>query len=147
MGKAVAATANTISEAEVCAATGCDVVIVQGFEAGHRGGLSPRGDRHVGLIALLEQARSRRDLEVIASGGVVSGAGVAACLALGAVAVQIGTAFLVTDESGATPEWKSAVAVSTDADTVIICSLTRRPRRRAVVRPDLSSPASWRSSK
>lgn len=129
-GKIVAATANTFDEAAQVAEAGCDAVILQGFEAGaHRGGISERGDRHVGLIALLEQARGRLDVDVIASGGVTSGAGVAACLALGAVAVQIGTAFLVTDESGATAEWKKAVLTCTDADTVVTAALTGRGAR------------------
>ncbi len=129
-GTIVAATANTFGEAVEVAAAGCDAVILQGFEAGaHRGGLSERGDRHVGLVSLLEQARGRLPVDVIASGGVCSGAGVAACLALGAAAVQIGTAFLVTDESGATPEWKKAVIASVDAETVITRSLTGRGAR------------------
>lgn len=86
VGKTVAATANTFAEAEQVASVGCDAVILQGFEAGaHRGGLSERGDRHVGLIALLEQVRGL-DIDVIASGGITSGSGVAACLALEAVA-------------------------------------------------------------
>lgn len=128
-GKLVAATANTYGEAIQIAAAGCDVVILQGFEAGaHRGGLSDVGDRHVGLFALLEQARNL-DVPIIASGGITSGAGVAACLALGAVAAQIGTAFLVTDESGATPEWKKAVTASVDSDTTITRAITGRGAR------------------
>jgi nitronate monooxygenase len=128
-GKVVAGTANTYSEAVRVAEAGCDVVILQGFEAGaHRGGLSEVGDSHVGLFALLEQARNL-DVPVIASGGITSGAGVAACLALGAVAAQIGTAFLVTDESGATPEWKKAVTASVDADTTITRAITGRGAR------------------
>ena len=129
-GKTVAATANTMAEAEAVALAGCDAAILQGFEAGaHRGGLSERGDRHVGLTALLEQVRGRLGIDVIASGGVTSGAGVAACMALEAVAAQIGTAFLVSDESGATPEWKKAVTTSTDADTIITAALTGRGAR------------------
>ena len=102
----------------------------QGFEAGaHRGRLSHSGDRHVGPMALLEQARGRLPIDVIASGAVTSGAGIAACLALGAVAVQIGTAFLVSDESGASEEWKKWVLSSADNETVITKSLTGRGAR------------------
>lgn len=78
---------------------------------------------------MLEQAHGRLDTGLIASGGITCSAGVAACLALDAAAVQIGTAFLVTDESGATPEWKKAVITSTDADTIITHALTGRGAR------------------
>ena len=129
-GKVVAATANTRAEADAVAATGCDAVILQGFEAGaHRGGLAPRGDRHVGLMALLEQTREGLPIDVIASGGITSGAGVAASLAMGAVAAQIGTAFLVAEESGATPEWKKAVETSVDSETVVTAAVTGRGAR------------------
>ena len=129
-GPVVAGTANTLAEAQLLADAGCDAVILQGFEAGaHRGGLAPRGDRHVGLLALLEQARARLEVDVVASGGIASGAGVAACLALGAVAAQIGTAFLVTDESGATPEWKKAVLAGADIDTTVTPALTGKGAR------------------
>ena len=128
--KIVAATANTIAQAQQALEAGCDVVILQGFEAGgHRGGSESRSENHVGLVSLLEHARRVISRPVVASGGVASGAGVAACLALGAAAVQIGTAFLVADESGATPEWKRAVLESSDTDTTITAALTGRNAR------------------
>jgi nitronate monooxygenase len=129
-GRVVAATANTLAEALELDAAGCDAVVLQGFEAGaHRGGLTPGGDHGVGLIALMEECRGALRADAIASGGVTSGAGVAACLALGAAAVQVGTAFLVSDESGATDEWKKEVAAARDTDIVVTRTFSGKSAR------------------
>lgn len=99
----VIGTATTVREAVLLASAGVDAVVAQGAEAGgHRGSFSTkRGAGDVGLMALLPQIVDAVPIPVIASGGIMDGRGIAAAFALGAAAVQMGTAFLVTRESGA----------------------------------------------
>lgn len=79
-----------------------DMVIAQGFEAGGHAGYFLNGYRPVGAIALTRQIALELDfarMPVIAAGGIVDGAGIAAALMLGAGAVQLGTAYLFTPEA------------------------------------------------
>jgi nitronate monooxygenase len=95
--------ATTLDEAIALEATGVDLIIASGFEAGgHRPSfLKPAEQSITGTFVLLQLIREKIKTPVIAAGGIANGRGVAAALTLGADAVQIGTAFLACDESGA----------------------------------------------
>ncbi len=96
--------ATTLDEAIALEAAGVDLIIASGFEAGgHRPSfLAPAESSTIGTFVLLQLIKEKVKAPVIAAGGIANGKGVAAVLALGADAAQIGTAFLVTDESNAT---------------------------------------------
>jgi nitronate monooxygenase len=127
----VIGTATTVHEAVLLASSGVDAVVAQGAEAGgHRGSFaSKRGFGSVGLMALLPQVVDAVRLPVIASGGIMDGRGIAAALALGAIAVQMGTAFLVTKESGAPECYKKRVLESHDESTVFTAAFSGRTAR------------------
>lgn len=130
-GARLVATAACVAEAEAAEAAGYDAVVVQGSEAGaHRGGfLHPDEPPLVGLMALVPQVADHVRLPVIASGGIMDGRGIAAALLLGAAAVQMGTAFLATDESGADERWKQALLSSDDTSTTHTRSFSGKPAR------------------
>lgn len=98
-------TVTDVAEAEQAVAAGADVLIAQGYEAGaHQGTYDLAAeDEPYGLLALLQLLRAETELPLVASGGIGSGAGVAACLAAGARAVQLGTAFMLCPEAGTSP--------------------------------------------
>lgn len=100
-GSLVLSSATTVEEAQWLAARGADAVIAQGLEAGgHRGHfLSHELERQLGTFALVPQLVEAVDVPVIAAGGIADAAGVAAALALGASAVQLGTAYLLCPEA------------------------------------------------
>jgi nitronate monooxygenase len=102
-GIRTAGAATTLDEAVALEAAGVDLIIASGFEAGgHRPSfLAPAEDSLVGTFVLVQQIRDRVRTPVIAAGGIATGKGIAAALALGADGVQVGTAFLVCEESGA----------------------------------------------
>ncbi|TMG75918.1 MAG: nitronate monooxygenase, partial [Betaproteobacteria bacterium] len=93
-------TATTVDEAVLLEKAGVDAVITQGAEAGgHRGSFAAEFDAGmVGTVSLVPQVVDAVRVPVIASGGIMDGRGIAAALALGADAVQMGTAFLTCDE-------------------------------------------------
>lgn len=105
-------TATTVAEAQAWAAIGADAICAQGFEAGgHRGTfLKPVAESQVGTLALVGAIREAVALPVIAAGGITDGKAVAAALTLGAAAAQVGTAYLLADESGISASWKQALA-------------------------------------
>lgn len=120
-GTVVVGTATCVLEAVILEAAGVDAIVVQGFEAGgHRGSFvgNPAGSL-VGTMALVPQVVDKLHVPVIASGGIMDGRGIVASLALGASAVQMGTAFLATDESGAHKAFKHSLLHSHDTDTVL----------------------------
>lgn len=125
------ATATTVNEALAVEAAGVDLVCVQGFEAGaHRGTfLEDPFSSLVGLIALAPQVRDAVSVPVIATGGIMDGRGLTAALALGADAVQMGTAFLRCPEAGTTPPHRRALAAATDTSTVLTDKITGRLAR------------------
>jgi nitronate monooxygenase len=104
LGIVTVGAATTLDEAIVLEASGVDMIIASGFEAGgHRPSfLAPAELSTVGTFVLLQLIKEKVKTPVIAAGGIANGKGVAAALALGADAAQIGTAFLATDESNAT---------------------------------------------
>jgi nitronate monooxygenase len=107
-GIAVAGTVTTVEEALAWQAAGADAVIASGIEAGgHRGTFIGRQqDATLTAMALLPAVVAAVRIPVIAAGAIMDGADINRALALGARAVQMGTAFLVTDESGIHPAYK-----------------------------------------
>jgi NAD(P)H-dependent flavin oxidoreductase YrpB (nitropropane dioxygenase family) len=103
------------SASEACAArdAGCDVVIVQGYEAGGH----VRGTTC--LLPLLDEVRGAVDVPIVAAGGIGSGAAMAAALTAGADAVRIGTRFVASAESAAHPAYVDALLAATSEDTVV----------------------------
>ncbi|WP_342088339.1 NAD(P)H-dependent flavin oxidoreductase [Dyadobacter sp. OTU695] len=96
--------ATTLDEAIALDNAGVDVIIASGFEAGgHRPSFleSPEASL-TGTFVLVQQIRDKVKTPVVAAGGIADARGVAAAFTLGAEGVQIGTAFLATEESGAT---------------------------------------------
>jgi nitronate monooxygenase len=101
IGAKVLACATTVEEARWLDAHGVDAIVAQGSEAGgHRGMfLSKSLDTQLGTFALLPQVVQAVKVPVVAAGGIADGSGVAAAFALGAVAVQVGTAYLLCPEA------------------------------------------------
>jgi nitronate monooxygenase len=130
-GTYVVGTATTVAEARAWADAGADGICAQGAEAGgHRGHfLREVEDSLVGTIALVSTIRQAVDLPVIAAGGIMDGRGVAAALALGAAAAQMGTAFLLADEATASKAWQGAVADALDDPTRLTRAFTGRYAR------------------
>jgi len=122
-------TVTSPDEAREAAEAGADVLVAQGGEAGgHRGSFSDRPDLPVyGLLALLQLVRAATDRPVVASGGITTGAALAAVLCLGARAAQIGTAFLRTPEAGTHPAQRAALAA--DTPTALTRAFTGRLAR------------------
>ncbi|GAB4190500.1 MAG: nitronate monooxygenase [Thalassobaculales bacterium] len=118
-GTFVIGTATTVAEARAWAAAGADAICAQGMEAGgHRGTfLAPVEDSLVGTLALVPAVRAAVDLPVIAAGGIMDGRGIAAALLLGAEAVQLGTAFLLSPEAATNPVWRQRIADAGDDPT------------------------------
>jgi nitronate monooxygenase len=100
-------------EAEQAAAAGADALVVQGTEAGgHRGAFADREDRvDYGLLALLQLVRARVDLPLVATGGIATGRGVAAVLAAGAAAAQVGSAFMLCPEAATSAPHRAALGM------------------------------------
>jgi nitronate monooxygenase len=126
----VLATATTPAEAEALEHAGVDAVVLQGAEAGgHRGTfLSSFEDGLVPLAELIPAAAERCSRPLVAAGGIVDGAGIARALRAGAAGVQLGTAFLFADESGAGRAWKDALRRH---ETFVTDAYTGRPARGA----------------
>jgi nitronate monooxygenase len=122
-GTKVIAMAATVEDARELAASGVDVIVAQGSEAGgHRSTWTKRlTPQHaaVGTLALVPQVVAAVNVPVVAAGGIVDGRGVVAALALGAVGALLGTRFIATRESGAPAFYKDRLLKATSDDTVI----------------------------
>jgi nitronate monooxygenase len=109
-GCALWITVTTVAEAAAAQEAGADALVVQGVEAGgHRGSFDEAAPGQVGLLALLQLVRSVTDLPLVATGGIATGRGIAAVLAAGAAAAQLGTAFMLTPEAGTSPAHREAL--------------------------------------
>jgi len=130
-GTYVVGTATTVAEARAWADVGVDAISAQGAEAGgHRGTFLKSADESlIGTFALVGGIKQAVDLPVIAAGGIMDGRGVAAALALGAVAAQMGTAFLLADQSSASMTWRKAFEAAGDDPTRLTRALTGRYAR------------------
>lgn len=135
-GMFLVGTATTITEAVLLEKAGVDAIVVQGAEAGgHRGTFSEDfAAGQVGTMALVPQAADAVSVPVIASGGIADGRGIAAALALGAAAVQMGTAFLTCDESGIPEAYKAAILQAAEHETRVTRAFSGRPARGIVNR-------------
>jgi nitronate monooxygenase len=103
------ASATTPAEARLIEQAGIDVIVAQGVEAGgHRGVFDPeQGDAGIGTFALVRLLAKSSSLPIVAAGGIMDGQGIAAAMALGATAVQLGTAFVLCPESSANAYYRS----------------------------------------
>lgn len=123
--------ATTVHEAIALAQSGVDGIIAQGAEAGgHRATFVVGGTDAlplVGTIALVPQVVDAVSIPVIAAGGIMDGRGMAAALALGASAVQMGTRFLTAQESGAFGTYRDRIIDG--SDTTVTSRLSGRPAR------------------
>ncbi|MCE6992497.1 nitronate monooxygenase family protein [Dyadobacter sp. CY323] len=128
LGISTIGAATTLDEALALEEAGVDAIVAAGFEAGgHRPSfLRPALDSLTGTFALVQQLKAKIKTPVIAAGGITDGKGIAAALTLGADAVQLGTAFLVTDEANSTEMHKSALLSGGSNYTVLSKSLTGR---------------------
>ncbi len=106
-------------------------MVAQGFEAGgHRGVFDPDApDQQLGTMALTRLLAVELDIPVIAAGGVMDGAGIAAALILGAVAAQLGTAFVGCAESDADEGYRAALMGPAAERTVMTRAISGRPAR------------------
>ena len=135
-GMFLVGTATTVDEAVALEKAGVDAVVTQGAEAGgHRGSFAAEFEvAMVGTISLVPQVVDAVRVPVIASGGIMDGRGIAAALALGAQAVQMGTAFLVCDESGVPDAYKDAILKAREHETRLTRVFSGRPARGIVNR-------------
>jgi nitronate monooxygenase len=118
-GTWVMGTATTAAEARAWAEVGADAICAQGFEAGgHRGTfLKDVSESQIGTLSLVSTIREAVDLPVVAAGGITDGKAVAAALAMGAAAAQVGTAYLLADEATTSAPWRAAIAAVVDDAT------------------------------
>lgn len=130
-GITLLASATSLDEAQAVAAAGVDGVVAQGIEAGgHRGIFEPAApDEQLGTFALTRLLVKNMGIPVVAAGGIMDGAGIAAALALGAVAAQMGTAFVACPESDADAPYRTALLDKTNVRTTLTTAISGRPAR------------------
>src|SRR5215813_2175622 len=135
-GAKVLSSATSVTEARWLEDQGCDAIIAQGFEAGgHRGMfLTEDVSTQVGTMALVPQVVDAVRVPVIAAGGIADARGIVAAFALGAAAVQIGTAYLHCPEAKISPLHRQALKDARDNQTAITNVFTGRPARSIVNR-------------
>jgi NAD(P)H-dependent flavin oxidoreductase YrpB (nitropropane dioxygenase family) len=121
-GTRVMAVVGRVDHARRTAASGVDVIVAQGHDAG--GHNSP-----IGTLALVPQVVDAVDVPVLAAGGISDGRGVAAALMLGAAGAWIGTRFLATEEAGIFDFQKQAILDSNESDTTVSRTVTGKPAR------------------
>jgi nitronate monooxygenase len=124
-------TSTTVDEAIALEQAGVDVIAASGFEAGgHRGSfLQPSEDSLTGTIALVPQVVDAVKLPVVAAGGIGDARGIVAAFALGAEGVQMGTAFLACEESGANTLHRKALLSGQAKQTALTRGFTGRLAR------------------
>lgn len=125
--------ATTLAEVEALDEAGVDLILATGFEAGgHRPSFLNRAEESLtGTLALTRAAAARTRRPVIAAGGIADAAGIAAVLALGAGAAQLGTAFLACVESGTSNAHREALFSPQAEETVLTRAYTGRLARGA----------------
>ena len=130
-GAKVLSSATTVEEALWLERNGCDAIIAMGYEAGgHRGMfLSEDISSQIGTFALVPQIVDAVTLPVIAAGGIADHRGLVAALALGASAVQIGTAYLFCPEAKVSAAHRRALDTAPASDTALTNLFTGRPAR------------------
>jgi nitronate monooxygenase len=135
-GAKILSTATTVDEAQWLESAGCDAIIAQGYEAGgHRGMfLTQDVSTQVGTFALVPQVVDAVKVPVIAAGGIADARGIVAALALGASAVQMGTAYLLCPEARMPSVYRQALKKAKDNQTAITNVFSGRPARGIVNR-------------
>ena len=133
----------SVEHAQKAEAAGVDALVVDGAEAG---GHPP--PNQVGTLVLVRRVVRATRLPVVASGGVADGAGVAALLALGAEAVQLGTRFIATPEASVHENYKRAVLAAEVHDTCLVgpAALPIRQIRNAFTDKFLAAPPGEREA-
>jgi len=131
LGIAVGGSATCIEEAQKLESLGFDFVIAQGGEAGgHRGSyLRDPYEALTGTLALTRAIVRAVRVPAVAAGGIMDGAGIAAVLALGAQAAQLGTAFIPCTESGAPQAHKDALLAAREDITAVTEKFSGKPAR------------------
>lgn len=148
LGAKVLCSATTVSEACWLEDHGVDAIIAQGLEAGgHRGiFLSEDLSTQLGTLALVPQVVSAVTVPVIAAGGIADARGVTAAMALGAVGVQVGTAYLLCPEANTSAVHRAALESEAARHTALTNLFTGRPARAIInrvmrelgpIRPDM----------
>jgi nitronate monooxygenase len=133
LGTEVWVTVTSPTEARVARDAGADALVLQGVEAGgHRASFTDENGEGLSVLALLRLASATVDLPLVAAGGIAEGAAVAAVLAAGASAAQVGTAFLRAPEAGTNPAHQAALA--TETPTALTRAFTGRLARGLVNR-------------
>jgi nitronate monooxygenase len=124
-------TVTSLDEARAAEAAGIDVLVAQGIEAGgHRGVFDPEAfDSALGTMTLTRLLVRKMRMPVVAAGGIMDGAGIAAVVDLGAAAAQLGTAFIACRESAADDAYRSALAGRGAYHTVLTNLISGRPAR------------------
>ena len=135
-GSRVLGCATTLDEAWWLEARGVDAIVVQGNEAGGHRGMFLTSDltTQVGTFALLPQVANAVRVPVIAAGGIADARGVAAAMALGASAVQVGTAYLLCPEATTSAVHRAALASDAARHTALTNLFSGRPARGIVNR-------------
>ncbi|WP_184061303.1 MULTISPECIES: nitronate monooxygenase family protein [unclassified Paraburkholderia] len=135
-GAMIVSSATTVEEARWLESRGVDAIIAQGAEAGGHRGMFLTSDINAqpGLFALLPQIVDAVRVPVIAAGAIADGRGIAAAFALGASAVQIGTAYLMTPQAGRSGIHRAALRGSRDDTTRLTNLYTGRPARGLMTR-------------
>ncbi|WP_312991818.1 NAD(P)H-dependent flavin oxidoreductase [Chryseobacterium flavum] len=127
-GTVVLGNATTLDEAVALEKTGVDIIVASGFESGgHRPSFLDRSELSTtGTFALIQLIRDRVKIPVVAAGGIANGHGIVGAFQLGAEAVQIGTAFLATEESGALAVHKELLFSAAAKSTTLTRAYTGR---------------------
>jgi nitronate monooxygenase len=135
-GCKVLASATTVAEAKWLAERGCDAIIAQGAEGGGHRGMFLTDDvaSQAGTFALVPQVVDAVNLPVIAAGGIADARGIVAALALGAAAVQIGTAYLFCPEAKVPALHRQALRHARDDGTALTNLFSGRPARGLINR-------------
>jgi nitronate monooxygenase len=130
------ATATNLQEASLIQSAGIDAIVAQGFEAGgHRGMFNPdEVDEQLSTSVLVRLLMERVQLPIIAAGGIMDGQGIKAALDLGAVAAQLGTAFILCPESSANAGYRANLKSERGASTRMTTAISGRPARGIVNR-------------
>jgi nitronate monooxygenase len=130
------ATATNLREALAIEAAGVNAIVAQGIEAGgHRGMFDPEeADECLSTSVLVRLLVKKTGLPVVAAGGIMDGAGIKAALDLGAVAAQLGTAFILSPESSASSAYRANMRSARAETTRMTAAISGRPARGIVNR-------------
>ena len=131
LGIRLGSAATSVREARHLEGLGADFIIAQGGEAGgHRGTFLGAWEHAMtGTLALVRQVVRAVRVPVVAAGGIMDGAGIAAVLALGAQAAQLGTAFVVCPESAAPEAYRKAIVAMDGDETTVTRAFSGKPAR------------------